>query len=87
MPEETVLFEVLRTSDRLAGHNIPPTQPTEGAAFNKEENRWELEVKSLQQLISIAYENDAFLLLAFPTGAEDEDDLPIIEIQDAEEES
>lgn len=46
-------FDVLRDSDHEQGRvGGNAQQPMEGAVFNEKENRWELEVKDLEDLMA-----------------------------------
>ena len=85
----TMKFEVLRASDRHAGRvgaDTSSDQPCEGAEWNDEQNRWEIELESLEDLENLSFELECFFKVCFPTGRERRDgDLPIIEVLDQDE--
>lgn len=77
-------FDVFRDSDcrdGRAGRDVPA--PIEGAVFNTEENRWELEVRDLGHLLDILEG------LGHPVtimhGCTDCDDLPVLAVCDVDE--
>lgn len=76
-----MLFDIVRASDVLAGRQGPDVleAPTKGAVWNPEENRWEIKVDTLEQLLEIGLTNDNYLLIV-PAG--DDNDLPILQLQD-----
>jgi hypothetical protein len=80
-------FDVLRDSDfeeGRVGENAP--RPIEGAVLNKDENRWELEVKDLEELLN-AIEKAGHPVLVLPAGCRHEEcaDLPVFNIIDTHE--
>jgi hypothetical protein len=80
---EAHVFEVMRTSDRLQGGTDASDSPCEDARFDADEKRWLVALTTLEDLLSIAHENNSYLLLAF--GEPHDGDPPLIEIQDADD--
>jgi len=78
-------FEILRSSWFAMGWAAGPAAPVEGAHFNKEENRWELEVgvaTFLEGLQEICQKEEVSVKIYFPPYKHPENDLPIIELLD-----
>lgn len=76
-------FDVLRDSDYEAGLvGVDAPRPVEGAVLNREEDRWEIEVSSLEGLMQLI-ERAGSPVVILPTH-EGCTDLPVINIIDAE---
>jgi len=76
-------FDVVRASDYEQGRegaNAPC--PIYGAAFNPEENRWELEVQTLEELMKLLDEKAGGTMVLHGT---DENGLGLLEIYDLHE--
>lgn len=84
--EERHLFEVVKVSDVNRGfvgdHAAASGTPCSNAEYNAHEKRWEVSLQTLEELLSIAYENESFIRLCFPLP--NEADLPMIEVEDEE---
>ena len=77
-------FDVLRDSDYHEGREgADVEQPVEGAIFNAEENRWELEVDSLDALLE-AIEQAGHPAVLLP-ACRNCGDLPVLNIIDVEQ--
>jgi len=77
-------FDVVRASDYEQGRegaNAPC--PIHGAAFNKEENRWELEVPTLEELMKLLDEKADGTMVLHGMG---ENGLGLLEIYDLRDE-
>jgi hypothetical protein len=79
-------FDVLRDSDHEEGRvGADAQQPMEGTTFNAEENRWELEVTTLDELLN-AVRKTGHPVLLLPTCEHDEcGAIPVLSIIDTHE--
>ena len=75
-------FEIFRQSDR--GDPTPP-KPHPGAQWNPKENRFEIHFTDLRALVNFA-EKEGVPIAIIGMEDYDENDLPILEIQDDERE-
>jgi hypothetical protein len=73
-------FDVIRTSDFEAGRvGADATQPIPEAVFNKEENTWEVDIATLEDMMALAGRvGSAVLLLPVDETGE----VPVLEIRD-----
>lgn len=77
-------FDVLRDSDYQEGREgSDVNQPIDGAVFNAEDNRWEIEVDSVETLLAVIEKSGhpAVLIPACPNCG----DLPVMNIIDVED--
>lgn len=82
-------FEILRASDQAEGRQGPDAAtagpPHKKATWNRAENRWEIQVSTMEELFEIMVDTETFILVMLPSRDEhDHGDLPIIELQDTE---
>jgi hypothetical protein len=73
-------FDILKRSDFDAGRvGKDAPQPLPGTVYNDDENRWELEVKSLEELVEVVRDYDGPVLLH--AGCPNCQDLCIISLE------
>lgn len=77
-----MMFDVIRSSDFEAGRiGVDTGQPIPEAKFNAQENTWEAEVATLEDVLAIATrEKHAVLILPVDFPGE----IPVLEIRDVE---
>lgn len=78
-------FEIFRKSDENCSIFQVPPKPHPGAQWNPQENRFEIHFTDLRALVNFA-EKEGAPIAIIGVESPDENDLPILEIQDDERE-
>lgn len=76
-------FDVTRDTDYDQGRiGKDSPQPIEGAVFNAKENRWELEVETLEELMTVLRKLQWPVMLCVPLPSDECCDIPAMSICD-----